>query len=1011
MAKAIKHTVLIVLGLLVSFTACQTDEWTTFQEKEAPEGYVNIHFETEIPAMPVVTTRSVDPDGKGVNNMQLFCFDSYGLFITTTPATITSHGEESGEFTATIPDNTRRIHFIANQNMTDFQEDEFRNKSEADVIALLEGSSGMMIYWARFACDANNEESIDQQLAKNPNIIMIRNQAKITIDNPTGNGYLVVTGFTAYNTNAFGTVAPYHPTKGWVWSSNADVEPFVTLPANDAKLSDIQDVQDISLNPELYVFECENSSEDPVSVIIRGYLPGESEELYYRVMLIKENGEQELIRRNHHYTFHIAGALSYGQPTFEAALTAAATNNVWLSISDEVESVEDNNYILAVNQTSVVYNDERAGKTAELKYTLSGKNGTVITEADKPVVTWLDGNTVAANTITEAFTINSNGEGEGKIIINLLPMNNNQKLEGTLLVKKDRLQRKIKVIMVKKQNFTPAWASTEIYGNMDDGGAHATIMFTIPEDCPTELFPLRVLLAVEALDVRHESGMVLPLVREGEEGYGTEMPEWKYKYVYTVTEPGVQRVYFRNILNEEDGATKDISIEAEHFNTMHRVFTFAGSSQKSITVVGLGEYNGAEGGGDFADDEKILYRLVPQKKGALVQFDMLLKDGVTAINAGDKDEFLLYSQYLDHIKDGEEPDGVTFDCTFYEVDKSEWGSGGRVYMFKPIDAGNPEETGRYSIYMKTNVARSAEVVRMASNQHGSPSGLPSNNGAEYTGNTYRSVTFELANYHPFRFAARVDDIGTDASGNAEEEETPLTWTYEPEQEVDISFDVTSFTGSDGKSVDPFGEEFEIYIDAPMLEIDDARLKEFNLDKNKLKADPSTEGRFIYTVEANREDERRYGVGEALQKDDAAGAGSQEGERKKLPFKTKSAVSAGDIVVSSNNRQVVFFEKTFKVTNESITGTIRYTANEETKPVPKGAFVSFEREVNGSRIGVMTIREDGRYELRLRKEYNFDWYIDNVELHYTVNGEVYHTMTKLDELFSNRDLVLTAATNE
>ena len=48
--------------------------------------------------------------------------------------------------------------------------------------------------------------------------------------------------------------------------------------------------------------------------------------------------------------------------------------------------------------------------------------------------------------------------------------------------------------------------------------------------------------------------------------------------------------------------------------------------------------------------------------------------------------------------------------------------------------------------------------------------------------------------------------------------------------------------------------------------------------------------------------------EALQKDDAAGAGSQKGERKKLPFKTKSAVSAGDIVVSSNNRQVVFFEK-------------------------------------------------------------------------------------------------------
>ena len=68
-------------------------------------------------------------------------------------------------------------------------------------------------------------------------------------------------------------------------------------------------------------------------------------------------------------------------------------------------------------------------------------------------------------------------------------------------------------------------------------------------------------------------------------------------------------------------------------------------------------------------------------------------------------------------------------------------------------------------------------------------------------------------------------------------------------------------------------------------------------------------------------------------------------------------------------------------------------------------------MNGRRIGFLTKLEDGRYELRLRKEYNFDWYIDNVELHYTVNGEVYHTMTKLNELFNNRDLVLTAATTE
>lgn len=49
--------------------------------------------------------------------------------------------------------------------------------------------------------------------------------------------------------------------------------------------------------------------------------------------------------------------------------------------------------------------------------------------------------------------------------------------------------------------------------------------------------------------------------------------------------------------------------------------------------------------------------------------------------------------------------------------------------------------------------------------------------------------------------------------------TELTWEYgnPAETSVDIEFDVTSFRGTDDKSVDPFGEEFEIYIDAPMLE--------------------------------------------------------------------------------------------------------------------------------------------------------------------------------------------------
>ncbi len=968
MKKRIIYTVVILIGMLAILGACRQDEWMDGSLPAAKEGYLALRFTADIPDMQEVVTRAVDPDGGDVQDMTLFCFDSYGLFISTATATLAPTSDWTGTFDAQVPDNTRTIHFLANQNMSEFKEDDFRGKSEAEVMSVLEGSSGRMIYWARFASQSDTEK-IDEQL-KGKTIEMIRNQAQVSIADWEP-GSFIVTGFTVVNSNAFGTVAPYHPDKGYdfVWSNEVD---FVTLPLNDAKMSDITDV---STSVSEYIFECKNTSDDPVSVIIRGHLPGETEagDLYYRALLLDNKGEQLLIKRNFHYILNIKGALSYGQKTFEAATTAPATNNVWISISDEVKSVEDNNYILTVDKTNYILGEKDAGNTYTLTYTLKGKGTTTVTEADKPTVTWLDGNRVAGPSIGHSFTV-TNGTGEGEIRISLLPLGNNEKLEGTLLVKKGKLQRKIKVITIKEQQFTPAWVGTQVWGTIDEDNptenrAHVTVMFTIPETCPEELFPLRVLVSTNELDVRSAAGVALPVINNGDEGYG-EPNGIGYKYVYIADAPGVQRIYFENVLSHGDQETGTVVIEAEHFKTITKTFTYS-ENQRSITVDGLKEYNAENPSEEnFPDDETIYYRLVPQKRYANVQFDMLMKDLAddSPINATDEDEFLLYSQHLDYYKDEEEDQaGVTaFDCTFHEVDDSKWGDVGRLLVFKPRQPQNPTAgTGRYSIYMKTNRAVSAEVVRISSNQQNSPSAWPGNSGT-YTGNSYRSVTFELANYNPFRFAARVNGEGTDTSKDQEEKTTPLTWTYEPEQKVDIALDVTSFKGSDDKSVDPFGEAFEIYIDAPMLEIDEARLADCKLNSSKLKADPNVEGRFIYTVDANRETERQYGYGTVINSD-GTGA-NQTGERKTLPFKTSSIVSAGDIVISSNKEKVVFFDKTFKVSNTPISGTLKYGTNGN---VPRSAFVSFERTRNGSRIGAVTVTADGQYELRLRKEYTFN----------------------------------------
>ena len=994
-----------VSALLVS---CNEDE--LWKNHTLRDGYVALRFSAEIPDMQEVETRAVDPDGGGVQNMTLFCFDSYGLFISTATATLAPTSDLTGTFDAQVPDNTRTIHFLANQNMSEFKEDDFRGKSESEVMSVLEGSSGKMIYWARFACAPNDERKINEQLGNS--IEMIRNQAQVSIaNNKWETEWFTVTGFAVVNSNAFGTVAPYHPTKGYdfVWPDDAD---FVTLPLNDAKMSDITDV---STSVSEYIFECKNTSDDPVSVIIRGHLRGETEadDLYYRALLLDDKGEQLLIKRNFHYSLNITGALSYGQETFETATTAPATNNVWISISDEVKSVEDNEYILTVDKTSYILDEKDAGNTYTLTYSLKGKNGTTVTKADEPTISWLDGNRVARPSIGHSFTV-TNGTGEGEIRISLLPLGNNEKLEGTLLVKKGKLQRKIKVITIKKQEFTPAWVGTQVYGSVNgsnkESRAHVTVMFTIPETCPEELFPIRVLVSTNELDVRSAAGVALPVINDGDEGYG-EPNGIGYKYVYTATAPGVQRIYFENVLNHSDTDEGTVKIEAEHFTTVNKTFKYS-ANQYSITVEGLNEYNAQNPSEEnFPEDEKIYYRLVPQKRYANVQFDMQMTNLETnePFNAGNSDEFLLYSQYLDYYKDGEESQAgvIAFDCRFWDVDASNWGSVGRLLMFMPRNPQNPTAgRGKYSIYMKTNRAVSAEVVRISSNQQGSPSALPNNNGANYTGNSYRSVTFELANYNPFRFAARVNNEGTDTSGAEEEVTTPLAWTYAPEQKVDIALDVTSFKGSDDKSVDPFGEAFEIYIDAPMLEIDQNRLAEYKLNSGKLKADPNVEGRFIYTVDADRETERQYGYGTVINSDGTEA--NQTGERKTLPFKTSSIVSAGDIVISSNKEKVVFFDKTFKVSNTPISGTLKYGTNGQN--VPRSAFVSFERTRNGSRIGAVTVTANGQYELRLRKEYTFNWYTDEVEFHYEgTDGTMYHkTYQNLAALFASPDVVLEAA---
>ena len=1061
--KWIKYIHILFSFLLLA--ACDRNELRIPDENVIPEGYMEITFNAVIAEPQKQAVRAVDPDGLGVNNMTLFCFNEFGLYITSVEAELTSTDVENGHFKAVVPNHTQIVHFLGNHSKGLYDDSGFNGQTESMVIADMEGGSGMLVYWSRFQMDNESGKSIQQQLTdltytvggvKHNGVKLIRNQAKVTIDDWTTE-HFTVTGFRTVNIPAFGTVAPHHPefhfevVDGW-----EGLDDFVCLPSNDAKMSDILD---INTKNEDYVFESNNDGDDLMSVIIKGRNAGSSEELYYRVVLQNEDGSSFMIRRNHHYVINITGELSYGSKTFEEALVSAATNNAWISIDEWINEITNGTETLWLEKTSYVLSSEEFAGTdwvLPYKYTRDGRG-----VQDAPVVTWVDNNLAYTN----FGHVYNTTTGEGRITLRLFPMyEGNESQSGTLLIKHGKLQRKVQVEIIRKQKFTPSWISAQVYSGVSK--ENVTLVFTIPESTPETLFPISVLVSSNHLDVRSESGMQLPVVIKGEEGYfGEDWEDANYKYVYTATAPGKHRLFMRTILLHDDGDTENVHLEAEFFETITKTVTFTGNGEhRAIFVNGLHAY-----GGFYADDENLYYMLAPQKKAAPLVFTLQLQerqpDGTYASldhaanpesqqwHKNGRDEFLLYTKafsfYDEYFADNpghyEEIKDLAWEGEITLVNQDTWSTNGRVMAFRTYDYDSIypskyglQSDGSYNIYMLTNSSNNKDVVRLASNNQLSKYVFPKDrNGnaygdALYAGNEYRSVIFDVSHYRPFRFASQMrvyeynssasELIGTvlsnEADGDKEELVEEAVFEYQPNQKVDIMFDITSFKGSDNRSVHPFGEffgeSFDVYIDAPMLEIDKSRMPQdwfaannHGLTADKLRADPKKPGRFIYTVD-------RYRDAEAMNKDRATNeydkfgavkeivSVDQSGERKLLPFVKTSITANGNITISSDKEKVVFWEKRFKVRTEHIYGSLKYRSGGNTYDVPKDAFIAFVRSNTGARIGVMAVYEDGKFELNLREEYRYSWEDDPIVLYYAFSDDEIYTK-KLDDIKTLYDM--------
>ena len=532
--KEIKLYIGIIAVLLTAMlTGCSDSIADSEPSKdETEEGYYTASFNVSIPNFEQQVTRSTVFMNEGIpkDSMKLFCFDNEGQFIgfgkvtefkeikgftRDNNGTIHDNGDihpngstDPHNFCATIPNQTSRIHLVANTG-SQYQTINWGNQAnwvgmhENMLMTTFETEHGedqaaKVRYWGYIKKDSPEElkKYLKPDTKKKDYIIhLIRDRAKISADwsdavkkaNP---GIINDFKMTVINGVAYGTLAPFNrdsllfnPTTGddkWVWKVN-----YVTPSINTRRLKG--DVGQM-FNPT-GAFEEHNLPTDPAKVILW------HDGLYYLIYLQDSNNKPYAIKRNYEYKIIIDKLdKSYGNSNSEVALKSAPANNPWIRVEQIVPGVSDGKYELAI--IGGTYKTVNTGENTEqtVQFTYKGDDA-ANKDTTAFVALWTENLSFAtadAPKVTSYKYNKATKTGTGTITYRLDKIDKTWR-EGIihLIDKKHGLNRNIHLYSVSEANYDFKNANN-ISATLNSEG---DFTITIPKDYPDGLLPVNFKIA------------------------------------------------------------------------------------------------------------------------------------------------------------------------------------------------------------------------------------------------------------------------------------------------------------------------------------------------------------------------------------------------------------------------------------------------------------------------------------------------------------------------------------
>lgn len=583
--KRLLHKTIALALMAATWVGCVQEDYYLNSGQES-ESDIQISLNLNVPDPIQMTSRAVT---EGINNFTVLCFDKNDKALVKEIATLSATGTESGTLTVTIPNATRVMHVFANQTDVPF----VKGMSEKDErLTNLVATTDQMIYWGRIEVPANIASS-SASVIKNwwatadKHIDLLRSHAKVDVVNNNEEEFTLL-GYTVVNTKKLGLAIPYDATNeayptidNWVNAS------YINAAADNELVSG-----DLQTEGSIYIYETPVNSTSPASIIIYGYNNTDTDNIrYWRVAFADALGRPYDIRRNHHFTVNIEGHIlvKEGHESIEAALL---NNPIGIKpdIDPEVTAIKNSKFSLTVENTSYIL---AAGTetSKDFNFTIKKLKGDSFYES-KLKVYWEDGQDVCSLENFKYEKTTDNGTTfTYKVTVPFKTFDiENDRQEGTLVINyDDRLERKVKFILIKQQLFTiksyngvteyteeenGALLKFKVSGNKADYEAGDALQdhltFSLPANFPTELLPLNVLVSTTDFNVVNS-----PLIFQGDGGYGNDNGIG-YKYVCPVNEIGegvthtIDLRFINNLVTQE----VELTLEAEFFKPVKLIINY-----------------------------------------------------------------------------------------------------------------------------------------------------------------------------------------------------------------------------------------------------------------------------------------------------------------------------------------------------------------------------------------------------------------------------------------------------